>query len=199
EHEREAREQLRRYVAAVWSSQFSRGVGRSRLTAVSTDGVLFVVYRPRSVVSHGAVSLEQVELDEVDRVDLSALEPEDVYAWLKRYIVTAAGELRSVDPDEFARTFGVGSKVFGDCMRLLKAGWSAASKNFSTLYEQWDSHLRIVYGSSVGSEELYLRHTYLAMLAKLVVYSSYSGGALPVFRDELVKVLDGSIFREWRI
>lgn len=51
----------------------------------------------------------------------------------------------------------------------------------------------------MASEELYLRHTYLATLAKLVVYASYSGGALPISREELISILDGSIFRRWRI
>ncbi|MEM4302893.1 MAG: N-6 DNA methylase, partial [Candidatus Caldarchaeum sp.] len=198
-HEDKAREQLSKYVVAIWSAQADLGQPRGRLTAVATDGVVFVVYSPRSLVSRGPVALEQVILEEVDRVDISSLKAEDAYVWLKRYIITAAGELRPIDPDEFAREFGVGSRVFRETIKKLEAGWGKAKADSIALYEQWDSHLRIVYGSAVGSEELYLRHTYLATLAKLVVYSAYSGGALPVSREELVKILDGSIFREWRI
>lgn len=198
-HEKDAREQLSKYVMAIWSAQADLGQPRGRLTTVATDGVVFVVYRPRSMTSRGPVALEHVVLEEVDRLDVSTLRPEDAYAWLKRYVITAAEELRPVDPDEFAREFGVGSRVFNRVLKMLRIAWNIAKEGSSTLYEQWESHLRIVYGSAVGSEDLYLRHTYLASLAKLVVYSAYSGGALPMSRDELVKILDGSIFREWRI
>jgi hypothetical protein len=198
-HESEAKEQLCRYVFAIWSNQADLGQTRGKLTAIATDGISLVVLKPRSLVPHGPVSLDQVILEEVDRADISQLNPEEVHTWLGRYIVTAANELRTVDPDEFARVFGVGSKIFSDVLKVLEKGWSKAKGDSSALYEQWESHLRIVYGSAVGGEDLYLRHTYLATLAKFVVYAAYSGGALPISREELVRILNGSIFKEWRI
>jgi len=198
-HESQAKEQLCRYVTAIWSNQADLGQTRGKLTAIAADGIAFVVFKPRSLVSRGPVSLEQVVLEEVDRADVSQLKTEEVHAWLGRYVITAAAELRTVDPDGFAREFGVGSRIFSDVFKILDKGWHKAKGDSSALYEQWESHLRIVYGSAVGSEDLYLRHTYLATLAKLVVYSAYSGGALPISREELVKILSGSIFREWRI
>ena len=198
-HKSEAKEQLSRYITAIWSNQADLGQVRARISAIATDGITFVVFKPRSLVSRGPLSPGQIVLEEVDQEDVSQLNPDEAYAWLGRYIVTAATELRTVDPDEFAREFGVGSKTFGDVLRILDKSWSKARRESSALYEQWESHLRIVYGSAVGSEDLYLRHTYLATLAKLVVYSAYSGGALPISREELRKILNGSIFKEWRI
>jgi len=196
-HVKEAKDQLTKYVAGIWTRQAQWAQPRARLTAVATDGLDFIVYRPRSIVQQGPVEKQHVVLEEIDRADLSRLEAEDAYAWLNRYVVTAARELRLIDPDIFARDFGLESKIFADSTKLLQAGWKRADSMM--LYEQWESHLRIVYGSEVGSKELYLRHTYLATLAKLIVYSAYSRGALPTSRDELVRILDGSIFREWRI
>jgi len=196
-HVKEAKDQLTKYVAGIWTRQAQWAQPRARLTAVATDGLDFIVYRPRSVVLQGPVDKQHVVLEEIDQADLSRIKAEDAYAWLNRYVVTAAKELRSIDPDIFARDFGLQSKIFKESIRLLQAGWGRADSMM--LYEQWEAHLRIVYGSEVGSKELYLRHTYLATLAKLIVYSAYSRGALPTFREELVKILDGSIFREWRI
>ncbi len=195
----EAEAQLRRYVAALWSMQAARDQKRGRFTAVASDGVRFVVYRPRTVISAGTVAVEHVLLEPVDQVDIRELPASDVYTWLYRYIVLAASELKSVDPDEFAKEFGVNSPVYSRVMSLLRQGWGKVRKSASALYEQWDSHLRIVYGAGVASEELYLKHTYLATLAKLVVYSSYSGGSLPLSRRELVDILNGTLFRRWRI
>lgn len=196
---KDAEDQLRKYIAALWSMQAMRRQKRDKFTAVASDGLKFVVYKPRTIVSAGPVAVEQVLLEPVDQVDLRELPASDVYNWLYRYIVLAASELRSVDPDEFAKEFGVNSPVYNHVMSLLSKGWEKVKKNASALYEQWDSHLRIVYGTEVASEELYLKHTYLATLAKLVVYSSYSGGSLPLSRQELVDILNGTVFKRWRI
>jgi methylase of polypeptide subunit release factors len=198
-HLEEAESQLRKYIAALWSLQAERGQKRGRFTALASDGLRFVVYKPRTLIVAGPVAVEQVLLEKIDQVDLRELTPTDAYNWLYRYIVLVASELRTVDPDEFAREFGVGSNVFRQVMELLRKGWEKVRDRASTLYEQWDSHLRIVYGTKVASEELYLKHTYLATLAKLVVYSSYSGGAVPISREELINILSGAIFRQWRI
>lgn len=198
-HLKEAESQLRKYIAAIWSLQAERKQKRGRFTVLASDGLRFVVYNPRSVMVAGPVAVEQVILEKIDQVDLRELTPTDAYNWLYRYIVLVASELKVVDPDEFAKEFGVGSNIFRKAIELLKNGWKKVKDRFSTLYEQWDSHLRIVYGTKVASEGLYLKHTYLATLAKLVVYSSYSGGALPISREELINILNGTIFRQWRI
>ncbi|RLI40687.1 hypothetical protein DRO64_08635, partial [Candidatus Bathyarchaeota archaeon] len=198
-HLREAQDQLKRYIAALWSIQAERGQKRGRFTAIATDGLKFIVYKPRAITVAGPIMTEQVLLEEIDKTNLEELSASEAYDWLNRYIIVAASELKPVDPDEFAKEFGVGSRVFREAMKLLKGGWKKAKDKAFTLYKQWDSHLRIVYGSKVASEELYLKHTYLATLAKLVVYASYSGGALPISREELVNILNGSIFRQWRI
>jgi len=198
-HLEEAEGQLRKYAAALWSIQAERGQKRGKLTALATDGLRFIVYKPRTVIVAGPVATEQVSLEKIDQVNLKELSIDDAYNWLSRYIVLGSSELKTVDPDEFAKVFGMGSSTFRQAIDLLKKGWEKVRNIASTLYEQWDSHLRIVYGTRVSSEELYLKHTYLATLAKLVVYSSYSGGAIPVSREELISILNGAIFRQWRI
>jgi len=199
-HMKESYEQLQRYTAAIWAIHADRGQKHERLTCIATDGIEFFVYKPRRLVSiRTGIAPEQIALDEVDRADLRELEPDYAYQWLHRYIILAASELRPVDPEEFAKTFGVGSRVFNESYKLLEKSWSKAEKECAALYEQWAAHLRIAYGSQVDSEPLYLKHTYLATLAKLIVYASYSGGALPGSDDELTRIIDGTIFKQWRV
>ena len=199
-HIDESSEQLRRYTAAIWGSFGERGQRHQRLTCIATDGILFYVYKPRRLTTNLVeVRPEDVALDELDFADISKLEPEQVFIWLHRYVILAGTELRPVDPDEFARIFGVGSTTFQGSLTSLRLAWNRARSDSAVLYEQWASHLRIVYGSKVDSESLYLKHTYLASLAKLLVYVSYSGGALPGSDEELLRILDGTIFRQWKI
>jgi hypothetical protein len=124
--EEEAREQLRRYISIIWSGRAERGQPYEKLTAIATDGLSFIVFRPRPLVLKGPVNIEKVMLEEVDRVDISKLNSEYVHTWLRRYILTAAKELRQVDPDEFAREFGIGSKIFNNVFIILKKGWGNA-------------------------------------------------------------------------
>lgn len=199
-HIDESSEQLRRYTAIIWGMFGERGQRHQRLTCIATDGILFYVYKPRRLTTNLVeVRPEDVALDELDFADIKKSDPEQVFAWLHRYVILAATELRPVDPDEFARVFGVGSSTFQDSFKSLRAAWNQARPDSAVLYEQWASHLRIVYGSKVDSESLYLKHTYLASLAKLLVYVSYSGGALPGSEEELLRILDGTVFRQWRI
>lgn len=121
-HLEEAVDQLRRYIASLWSLQFERGQKRGGFTAIATDGLKFVVYKPGALTLAGAVAVEQVSLDEIDRVDLRELSASDAYRWLNRYIILAASELKPVDPDEFAREFGVNSPVFEIAIKLLNEG-----------------------------------------------------------------------------
>ena len=122
-HLEEAKSQLRRYIAALWSVQAERRQKRGRFTAIATDGLRFIVYKPRAITVAGPVATEQVLLEEIDRANLEELSAPEAYDWLNRYIVVAASELKPVDPDEFAREFGVGSRVFHEVMKLLKKSW----------------------------------------------------------------------------
>lgn len=137
-HVKESSEQLQRYTAAIWAIHAGRGQRHERLTCIATDGLEFFVYKPRRLVSfRTGITPEQIVLDEVDRADLRRLEPQYAYQWLHRYIILAASELRPVDPEEFAKTFGVGSRVFNESYKLLDKGWEKAEKESRALYEQW--------------------------------------------------------------
>ena len=63
-------------------------------------------------------------------------------------------------------------------------------------FREWQSYLSIAYGETVGDEELFARHTYLAILARLIALYHIQPNAFPPGREEHVKVINGEYFRE---
>lgn len=62
-------------------------------------------------------------------------------------------------------------------------------------FEEWDKLLAKVYGSSVASDELFLRHTYLSILVKLIAHLTLFRER-PKSRVEFFSILDGEAFRQ---
>jgi type I restriction-modification system DNA methylase subunit len=190
----DAESELKRYVAILWSKQSK---SRTPYLTMATDGERFKVYRPRTTVSEGELVVpEAVVLDEIDALDLKGAKPGDAFVWFDRYVLYKV--LRPATAESFSREFGLDKPVFKDAAGLLREAWKHVRE--TTLYDQWAMFLRVVYGSNVESEELFIRHAYLATLAKLLAYSSFSGGALPVFDEQIAEILEGRIFSEkWGI
>jgi hypothetical protein len=185
---KEAVEELKKYVAALWSEQ---GAGRVKYIVMATDGIYFVAFRPRARIDPDQeVPPDQVELDPIDRLSLQVAHPGQVFVWLDRYVIFRTR--RPATSIAISEEFGLGKSAYKDTITLLESGWHDLPQR--TLYEQWASYLRIVYGSRVESEDLFLRHAYLATLAKLMAYATMTGGALPVTDEEITLVLEGKVF-----
>jgi hypothetical protein len=186
----DAKSELKRYVGILWSKQTK---SRIPYLAMATDGERFKVYRPRTTVSEGEpVAPEAIVLDDIDTLDLKQTKPGNAFVWFDRYILYKV--LRPATAEDFSREFGLDKPMFRDVVGLLREAWEHVRE--TTLYDQWAMFLRVVYGSNVESEELFIRHAYLATLAKLLAYSSFSGGALPVFDEQIAEILEGKIFSE---
>jgi len=190
----EAEAELRRYIAIIWSKQ---GKNRVAYVTVATDGIGSIVHRPRTSVPIGEeVSPDAVSLDIIDRLALNKASPGQVFLWLDRYMLYRT--LKPATAEGISDEFGLGKSAYNDTLPLIEKAWEETKER--TLYEQWASYLRIVYGTKVESEELFLRHAYLATLAKLMAYATMSGGALPISEDEVTRILEGGIFsRDWGI
>ena len=63
------------------------------------------------------------------------------------------------------------------------------------VYESWEKYLRIVYGSSVTDDELFVRHTYLATLAKLMAWSRMSESMSLPDNAQIAEMLEGRLFK----
>ena len=187
----EAREQLRRYTAILWSDEPPDA--RTPYLCIATDGVRFYAWTP--VLDDPTVRPEAVRLEPVDGVDASQLEhPGDLYFWLDRYLLRK--ETMSPRTENIVREFGPGSHAFHVVARDLMALWKRVRERdeFAVLYDTWEKYLRIVYGSAQADDELFIRHTYLATLAKLMAWARLADGAA-VTAEVLASVLEGRFFK----
>jgi type I restriction-modification system DNA methylase subunit len=186
----EAKHELKKYIAILWTEQSKY---RIPYLTIATDGVNFVVFRPRTKVPEGDTVLpDDVNLDEIDRVNLLDVKVGHAFLWLDRYMLYHV--LKPATAQEFSKEFGLNMPAYKEAVALLVESWKKVKEK--TLYDQWAEFLRIVYGSNVESEELFIKHTYLATLAKLLAYATFSGGALPVSDEQLMEILEGRIFSE---
>ena len=119
----------------------------------------------------------------------------------------SAGERASPDrgresnTENFIQDFGPASPMF----RFASSSWLEAigslrnQGDFQATYRRWRKTLCVAHGTSVGNEALFVRHTYLATLAKLIAYLRISGAGTPPGEAQTKAILRGSFFEEQQI
>jgi len=192
----EAEQQLQRYVACLWSRELP--TKRAPYLCLAADGIRFVVYSPTVEERDKAeVQPEEVRLEVVEEVDLSAFEPRwEVYFWLDRYFLRQ--EILAPTTEEIVKDFGLRSHAFHAAGQALLSRWGNLKDQpeFSVVYESWAKYLLIVYGTFVGDEELFIRHTYLSTLAKLMAWRRLTGERTAPDDDQILSLLEGQFFKE---
>jgi hypothetical protein len=181
----EACDQLKRYTSCLFQSG-----DKTNYLCLATDGILFNVYLPK------ITERSKVEMEEIEKIDLKKIEPYQAYFWLDRYFFRKT----QLHPktEEIVKDFGIKSPAFKYCLNSLEQVWNNV-KNRSDLqvvYENWEKYLRVTYGSFIGSEELFLRHSYLAVFTKLIVCMRLSESDTVPAIETIVKILDGEFFIE---
>jgi len=68
--------------------------------------------------------------------------------------------------------------------------------DFQATYANWRRSLSLAYGTSVGDEVLFVRHTYLATLAKLIAHLRITGAQTPPDVAQTPAILHGRLFEE---
>jgi len=185
----QAKAQLKKYLSVLLSE--------GAYLALASDGVKMRVFVPRSRAEPGNIlSPEDIALDPVDEADLLTINPREAFLWLDRHLLSR--ELRSLTTESLSRELGIGSLFFELAIDNLREAWHKVRQRYQLLFREWAEYLSVVYGARMETEELFLRHTYLATLAKLMAYMMYSGGAIPTAKQSN-KILDGTAFKEWQI
>ncbi len=188
----EAEEQLRRYIACLWSQESER----KPYLGIAADGVQFVVYSPTMEdPTQETLQPKEIQLGVVEEVDLSALEPPEVYYWLDRYFLRQ--ELLAPTSEAIVQDFGLRSHAFRAASQTLLARWRALEGEpvFDVVYDNWAKYLLIVYGASVADGTLFIRHTYLSALAKLMAWRRLTGER-EADDEQILSLLEGRFFKE---
>lgn len=124
---------------------------------VATDGATFLAY-----------TLDDDALSEIGRLNVDVDHPERLLAWLEPLLSPTP----DVVPTALTVTlaFGRHSLAFGRTRRALERMWAAVGDHPEVRLkrELWDGLLRQVYGDDVGSDGLFLQHTYLTILVKAI-------------------------------
>jgi len=146
---------------------------------VLTDGLLFEVY-----------ILKETKLDKIDSVFLKTLSPENAFSWFDAFLFSVKELVPS--SEDMVKRFGAKSPVFLSSFQKLRQMLTRSKDDPSVKvkFEEWDKLLSKVYGSSMASDELFIRHTYLSLLVKVIAYIVLSRER-PKDRGELFAILDG--------
>jgi len=189
----EAEEQLKRYVACLWSQEVVSQ--RRPYLCLATDGVNFAIYSP-IVIDPEKTEFDpaEISLNLIEQVDWSQLSPQEVYFWLDRYFLRK--EILSPKSEHIIKDFGAKSHAFQMVSQSILSCWERLKEKseYRVIYESWEKYLQIVYGSTVIEAELFCRHTYLATLAKLMAWNRLSEGK---FDNNLITaVLSGRFFKD---
>jgi SAM-dependent methyltransferase len=191
----EAEGQLRKYTACVWSQE--KPDKRTKFICLATDGRCFRAYTPIAAGEpQQSIEPEGIRLNLLEDVDASRLKWDEFYFFLDRYLLRK--EMLAPTSEHIIKDFGPNSHAFQVCDAALLGQWNKLRdrSDYGVLYDAWEKYLRIVYGSSIADQELFVRHTYLATLAKLMVWSRFPvSQGYPAERD-IVSILEGTYFKE---
>jgi hypothetical protein len=147
------KEELERYLRSLGDKQVFFGV--------LTDGLIFEVYL-----------LQDSGLRKIDEANLDKLPVDDAFLWFDAFLFSEK-ELAPTSQDVVKR-FGDTSPVFNSSFHSLSRMLTSARDNPScqVKFREWDRLLAKAYGHSVARDGLFLRHTYLSLLVKLLAYSA---------------------------
>lgn len=128
---------------------------------ILTDGLVFEVY-----------VLKDGELEKIDSVALKMLPSAQAFIWFDAFLFSEK-EIKPTSQD-IVKRFGDTSAVFNSSLGKLTAMSLAFQDNptYKVKFNEWDKLLAKVYGHSVARNQLFLRHTYLSILVKLIAYTA---------------------------
>ena len=152
---------------------------------VLTDGDTLEIY---------AINRNKISDKPLDNFVLSRETPESVKLKLDVYLFQDKGITPTAN--DIVRRFGEKSLLSRNTMSSLSKMWHQVKGKPSAKikFEQWKNLLALVYGSSVGTEELFLRHTYLAIFARIVAFTVLEN-RLPS-RELMGGIIGGDLFRK---
>jgi len=200
-----AEQQLREYCSGVWAKE---GKPYRPLLAVASDGVVWRTYRPSP-----PSNLEEppkpgdVTLDLLRELTVTDSNLFDFYLFLNTLLFRMGQVIPSAG--QFKQDFGKESLAYGDAMEALRMAWrrTREQKEPDLAYRNWQRYLAVTYGSLPAAasaegqeltelEELFLKHTYLASVARLMIWASISGGkSAKPYAEVADAVLSGEFFQ----
>jgi hypothetical protein len=193
---RDAKKQLQRYLAILRTNGETRDC---YFIPIASDGVTFVVFAPKEAGLSSIMNGEEVAIEKIEEFNLDMRQPLDFYFWLDRYFLRE--HKREPRTENFLQDFGTHSHAF----RYAASMWLDVietirkQSDFKVIYDNWRKYLRIAYGTAVGDEDLFVRHTFLATLAKLIAYIRITNAQSAPGENETNEIIQGTFFEKQQI
>jgi len=184
----DAESQLARYIADL----SARHPGAA-YTGVATDGLRFRLYMP--IFDGGALT----RLQPIGELDLQK-EPdaEAAFLWMDALFSHFREGKTTPTARNMVAGLGPASPVFRQTFHVLLSLYREVKDEpeVQVRFREWQSYLSIVYGESVGDQELFVKHTYLSILARLIALYHLQPNAFLPSREDHIKVINGVYFRD---
>lgn len=156
----------------------SRRSAAGRTTVgLATDGATLIAY-----------TLDRGALRQVGRYEVEVEHPSRLLSWLEP-LLSPVPEVMPT-PIAVALAFGRYSLAFGRVHLELQRMWSEVGDHPEVRLKRdlWNGLLRQVYGDDVGSDALFLQHTYLTILVKAI-----AARVLDLIVDDPADMLSGRL------
>jgi type I restriction-modification system DNA methylase subunit len=198
-----AEEQLKGYVAGIWQSETNEKETSFRpLIAIASDAITWRVYRPYLISMEKGTPKVGLELSR--QIVLSQENLDEFWFWLTSFLFRSD----QIEPtaQQFKIDFGAQSLAFNEGRVALKTAWAAVETHNEVIlaYETWKKYLTFTYGSLSTDKdlihenelkELFLKHTYLACVARLLIWASQSKGKVEEnIRGMIHQIISGLYF-----
>lgn len=195
--EKHAKEQL----AGYFLGQIKSGKGYN-FTLIASDFITWKVYYPDALQIQHLDTLNEHELRLLEIEDasfeLTETNAEDFYYWIDRFLFKENKQKATLQEIEYH--FGYRSATFIECFRLIRKVFQDAKKygEVQVSLEQWRKFLSIAYGQFEGSDDDFVIHSYLSILAKILTYEVLSNDDY-IDEDEMREILTGEAFHRYGI
>jgi hypothetical protein len=155
-----------------------------------TDGLIFEVY----TLDDSGAKLRQ---ETVDAIDLGKVDDETAFLWLDSYLFSQKGTPPT--SADIVRRFGSQSPSFQAAARILEDLLKRLGETPAVQIKraQWRRLLAKVYGSDIGSDDLFVRHTFLNQFAKLLAYAALAG--IPHDDNVIAEIITGEAFNRFGV
>lgn len=164
---------------------------KDRYVSVVTDLIAFRAFLP--VITNDVVT----DLEEIGAINTGISTPVELVMWLDSFVFSSRNQ--SPSADDLKIRFGAGSPTYALAIQELQTMWGQVGKDSEIALKRdlWVRNMQIVYGKE-PKEEVFVDHTYVVTLVKLIVYLRLSGARI-TSESELAKALSGQYFVEFGI
>jgi len=183
-------DQLKEYLSGNWNSSIN-----ARFTLIATDCLEWRVYSPdyQSLTRLGTIRAEDIVLEKIESFTAAPGQADGFYYFLDRYLFKT--EVLPATLEGIRQSFGHGSDICQSVMLSLHSVWEEIKDQpeMRAAFTQWEKFLSIAYGRFSGTDQVFLTHSYLSVLAKMLAYEVITGDNF-IDERELTGIITGEIF-----